>query len=138
MQMLLCRVMALGARMARPGEFSERAFLNNKLDLVQAEAIADLIESATGASARAAQRSLEGVFSQQVDELRTELIELRVFIEAALDFPDEEIDFLAGSDVLQRLDKAGSRLQTSAGPGPPGPVVARWYQYRHCRFAERG
>ena len=111
MQMLLASVMALGARAARPGEFSERAFLNNKLDLVQAEAIADLIESATDASARAAQRSLEGVFSQRVDELRTELIELRVFIEAALDFPDEEIDFLEGSDVLGRLDEASSRLQ---------------------------
>jgi tRNA modification GTPase len=111
MQMLLARVMALGARPARPGEFSERAFLNNKLDLVQVEAIADLIESATDASARAAQRSLEGVFSQRVDELRTELIELRVFIEAALDFPDEEIDFLEGSDVLERLDGASSRLQ---------------------------
>jgi tRNA modification GTPase len=71
--MLMSRVMALGARPARPGEFSERAFLNNKLDLVQAEAIADLIESATEASARAAQRSLEGVFSEQVNQLQQEL-----------------------------------------------------------------
>lgn len=111
MQMLLARVMELGARGARPGEFSERAFLNNKLDLVQAEAIADLIESATGASARAAQRSLEGVFSKKVNELREELINLRVFIEAALDFPDEEIDFLDGSDVVQRLDETDSQLK---------------------------
>lgn len=111
LQMLLTRVLSLGARAARPGEFSERAFLNNKMDLVQAESVADLIESATGASARAAQRSLEGVFSKQVNELREELIKLRVFIEAALDFPDEEIDFLSGSDVLQRLDDAGAHLQ---------------------------
>jgi len=102
MQMLMSRVMALGARAARPGEFSERAFLNNKIDLVQAEAIADLIESATEASARAAQRSLEGVFSDQVNQLQRDLIDLRVFVEAALDFPDEEIDFLADSDVLEK------------------------------------
>jgi tRNA modification GTPase len=99
LQMLMSRVMALGARQARAGEFSERAFLNNKLDLVQAEAIADLIESATVASARAAQRSFEGVFSEAVNKLQQELIDLRVFVEAALDFPDEEIDFLAESDV---------------------------------------
>jgi tRNA modification GTPase len=112
LQMLMTRIMALGARPARPGEFSERAFLNNKLDLVQAEAIADLIESGTEASARAAQRSLEGVFSDQVNKLQQELIDLRVFVEAAMDFPDEEIDFLADSDVLDRLDGAGDKLQT--------------------------
>ena len=111
MQMLLSRVLTLGARLAHAGEFSERAFLNNKLDLVQAEAIADLIESGTEASARAAQRSLEGVFSEQVNQLQQELIDLRVFVEAAMDFPDEEIDFLADSDVLERLDRAGHRLQ---------------------------
>jgi len=112
MQMLLSRVLSLGARMAHAGEFSERAFLNNKLDLVQAEAIADLIESSTAASARAAQRSLEGVFSDQVNQLQQELIDLRVFVEAAMDFPDEEIDFLTDSDVLERLVGAGQRLQT--------------------------
>jgi len=111
LQMLLTRVLSLGARPARPGEFSERAFLNNKLDLVQAEALADLIESATGSSARAAQRSLEGVFSRRVDKLHTELVELRVFVEATLDFPDEEIDFLTDSDVLERLDKVNEQLQ---------------------------
>lgn len=112
LQMLMTRVMALGARAARPGEFSERAFLNNKLDLVQVEAIADLIESGTEASARAAQRSLEGVFSDQVNQLQQELIDLRVFVEAAMDFPDEEIDFLADSDVLEKLGRAGDRLRT--------------------------
>jgi tRNA modification GTPase len=111
LQMLMSRVMALGARQARAGEFSERAFLNNKLDLVQAEAIADLIESATVASARAAQRSFEGVFSEAVNKLQLELIDLRVFVEAALDFPDEEIDFLAESDVLERLVRAGQHLR---------------------------
>ena len=110
MQMLMTRVLSLGARAARPGEFSERAFLNGKLDLVQAEAIADLIESGTEASARAAQRSLEGVFSEQVNKLQQELINLRVFVEAAMDFPDEEIDFLKDSDVLDRLGRAGEHL----------------------------
>jgi tRNA modification GTPase len=112
LQLLMERVLSLGARPARPGEFSERAFLNNKIDLVQAEAIADLIESGTRASARAAQRSLEGVFSEQVNTLQQELIDLRVFVEAAMDFPDEEIDFLVDSDVLERLDGAADRLKS--------------------------
>jgi len=112
LQMLMARVLELGARPARPGEFSERAFLNNKLDLVQVEAIADLIESATEASARAAQRSLEGAFSEAVNQLQRELIDLRVFVEAAMDFPDEEIDFLADSDVLEKLGGAGDHLNT--------------------------
>lgn len=123
LQMLMARVMALGARAARPGEFSERAFLNNKIDLVQAEAIADLIESATEASARAAQRSLEGVFSNQVNQLQRELIDLRVFVEAALDFPDEEIDFLADSDVLERLVRADSLLQGLADQAHQGQLL---------------
>ena len=123
LQMLLTRVLALGARPARPGEFSERAFLNNKIDLVQAEAIADLIESATEASARAAQRSLEGVFSKQVNQLQRELIDLRVFVEAALDFPEEEIDFLAESDVVDRLLSADKRLQDLADQAHQGQLL---------------
>lgn len=123
LQMLMSRVMALGARPARPGEFSERAFLNNKLDLVQAEAIADLIESATEASARAAQRSLEGVFSDQVNQLQQELIDLRVFVEAAMDFPDEEIDFLADSDVLEKLGSADKRLQALRDQAHQGQLL---------------
>ncbi len=110
LQRVLERLIQLGARAARPGEFSERAFLNDKLDLVQAEAIADLIDSGTQAAARAAQRSLQGVFSERVNSLRNTLMELRVFVEAAIDFPDEEIDFLAESDVLQRLDKVREQL----------------------------
>jgi tRNA modification GTPase len=123
LQMLMSRVMTLGARPARPGEFSERAFLNNKLDLVQAEAIADLIESATQASARAAQRSLEGVFSEQVNQLQQELIDLRVFVEAALDFPDEEIDFLADSDVLEKLVIVDERLQSLRDQAHQGQLL---------------
>jgi tRNA modification GTPase len=106
LQMMMRRVMELGARAARAGEFSERAFLNDKMDLTQAEAIADLISSGTEAAVRAAQRSLSGVFSQRVDQLQESLTRLRVFVEAAIDFPDEEIDFLADRDLLQRLQKA--------------------------------
>ena len=103
------RVLELGARRAQPGEFSRRAFLNDKLDLVQAEAIADLIDSGTDAAARAAQRSLQGEFSRRVHDLQEALTSLRVFVEAAIDFPDEEIDFLAESDVNERT--AGVRDQ---------------------------
>jgi len=104
------RVRELGARDAHPGEFSRRAFLNDKIDLVQAEAIADLIESGTDAAARAAQRSLQGAFSRRIHELQETLTDLRVFVEAAIDFPDEEIDFLAESDVLERCAAAVDRL----------------------------
>ncbi len=110
LQRVMERVMQLGARAARPGEFSERAFLNDKMDLVQAEAIADLIESGTDTAARAAQRSLQGVFSKRVNHLRAGLMQLRVFVEAAIDFPEEEIDFLAESDVLQQLDQTRKQL----------------------------
>ena len=123
LQMLLARVMELGARPARPGEFSERAFLNNKLDLVQVEAIADLIESGTEASARAAQRSLEGVFSEAVNTLQQALIDLRVFVEAAMDFPEEEIDFLADSDVLDRLGKADRHLEALLDQAHQGQLL---------------
>ena len=103
MDLLLQRVMELGARSARPGEFSERAFLNNKLDLAQAEAIADLIDSGTAQAARAAVRSLHGEFSRQVQALLEQLIGLRSYVEAAMDFPDEEIDFLAERQLADRL-----------------------------------
>jgi len=110
LQRLMRRVLSLGARAARPGEFSERAFLNDKLDLVQAEAIADLIDSGSDAAARAAQRSLQGVFSAQVHELQEALTSIRVFVEAAIDFPEEEIDFLAESDVVQQVKSAERHL----------------------------
>lgn len=93
----------LGARLARPGEFSERAFLNNKIDLTQAEAIADLIHADSLQAARSALRSLQGDFSKKINELLQALVELRKFVEAAIDFPEEEIDFIAESDVEYRL-----------------------------------
>ena len=102
--LLLQRVCELGARLARPGEFSERAFLNDKLDLAQAEAIADLIDSASEQSARAALRSLRGEFSARVQALTGALIELRTYVEAAMDFPDEELDLLGDGKVGERLN----------------------------------
>lgn len=101
--LILAQLTAWGARLARPGEFSERAFLNDKLDLAQAEAIADLIDSASHTAARYAVRSLRGDFSEAVNALVTELTRLRVYVEAALDFPDEDVDFLADQSVMDRL-----------------------------------
>jgi len=95
---------ALGARRAEPGEFSKRAFLNGKLDLAQAEAIADLIDSGTSQAARAALRSLSGSFSAAVTSLQEQLINLRLHVEAAIDFPEEEIDFLSDAALLQKID----------------------------------
>ncbi|HEX7035390.1 MAG TPA: tRNA uridine-5-carboxymethylaminomethyl(34) synthesis GTPase MnmE [Pseudomonadales bacterium] len=103
LQLVLDAVLARGARLARPGEFTERAFLNGKLDLAQAEAVADLIASASGAAARGAMRSLEGEFSRAVEALDRELLELRVHVEAAMDFPEEGEDFLAEGRVPERL-----------------------------------
>ncbi len=120
MDMLLRRVVELGARLARPGEFSERAFLNGKLDLAQAEATADLIESSTEAAVRSAVRTLQGHFSQRVRSLVDDLIRLRTFVEAALDFPDEDVDFLADSHVaadLRELLEQTRRIKASARQG---------------------
>jgi tRNA modification GTPase len=111
LDLLLARVLDLGARQARPGEFSERAFLNDKLDLAQAEAIADLIDSSTVSAARAATRSLQGEFSREVQALSQSLVELRTFVEAAIDFPEEEIDFLSDGEVQRRLDNVSQNLQ---------------------------
>jgi tRNA modification GTPase len=104
LDMLLSRALELGARGARPGEFSERAFLNGKLDLAQAEAVADLIEAGSETAARSALRSLEGEFSRRVHALVEGLTRLRLYVEAAIDFPEEEIDFLADERVLRELD----------------------------------
>ncbi len=117
---LLREVIALGARTARPGEFSERAFLNDKIDLAQAEAIADLIDSASEQAARSAVRSLSGEFSQRVQALVDALIELRIYVEAAIDFPDEEIDFLGDGRIAAALADLQQRLtevQASARQG---------------------
>ncbi|MES2917901.1 MAG: tRNA uridine-5-carboxymethylaminomethyl(34) synthesis GTPase MnmE [Pseudomonadota bacterium] len=120
MDLLLRRVLALGARMARPGEFSERAFLNDRLDLAQAEAIADLIDAGSEAAARSAVRSLEGVFSQKVSALVEGLIHLRMYVEAAIDFPDEDVDFLSDGHVeteLRGLMTALADVQAQARQG---------------------
>jgi len=102
LNMLQRRVVGLGATYARPGEFTERAFLNNKLDLVQAEAVVDLIDSVSEQAARCAHRSLQGEFSERINILLDTLINLRVYVEGALDFPEEEIDFIADEAVLAR------------------------------------
>lgn len=111
LDMLLQRVLSLGPRMARPGEFTERAFLNNKLDLSQAEAVSDLITSGSQAAARAAVKSLQGEFSTRVHELTEELTGLRIYIEAALDFPEEEIDFLASDEMRERATNLRSSFK---------------------------
>src|SRR5262245_24355835 len=104
MDLLLARAVELGARIAAPGEFSQRAFLNDKLDLAQAEAIADLIDSGSAAAARAALRSLQGDFSTAVHSLTEAVIETRLHVEAAIDFPEEEADFLADSALQSRIE----------------------------------
>lgn len=104
LDMLLKRCIELDVRIAKPGEFSERAFLNGKLDLAQAEAIADLIDSTSEEAAKSALRSLQGDFSKLINQLLTQLIELRVYVEAALDFPEEEVDFLADKAITDRLE----------------------------------
>lgn len=105
LNMLLKRVISLGAYMARPGEFTEQAFLNNKLDLAQAEAVADLIASSTEQSVRSAQKSMQGVFSKQINQLIVALTDLRIYVEATIDFVDEEIDFLGDGVVKHRIIK---------------------------------
>jgi tRNA modification GTPase len=110
MQMLLARCLDLGARLAEPGEFTRRAYLNGKLDLAQAEAVVDLIDAASTTAARCAVRSLQGEFSKEVHALVAQLTELRALLEATLDFPDEEIDFLKAADAFGRLDRLQQRL----------------------------
>ena len=121
MDMLLRRILQIpGVRTARPGEFSERAFLNDKLDLAQAEAIADLIEASSEQAARSALQSLQGEFSRRVDELVEGLIRLRIYVEAAIDFPEEEIDFLSDGKVATDLRNIMAELhqvQTEARQG---------------------
>jgi tRNA modification GTPase len=120
MALLIDAVVSLGGRHAGPGEFSKRAFLNDKLDLIQAEAIADLIGSGTSQAARAALRSLSGAFSATVESLRAQLTKLRLHVEAAIDFPEEEIDFLADENLIARIDDCNAafeaiRLEARAG-----------------------
>ncbi|AMO38087.1 tRNA uridine-5-carboxymethylaminomethyl(34) synthesis GTPase MnmE [Thauera humireducens] len=110
MQMLLERCLELGARLAEPGEFTRRAFLNGKLDLAQAESVADLIEASTAAAARSAVRSLSGRFSDEIRRIVDALIDLRMLVEATLDFPEEEIEFLERARAMPRLDEIREHL----------------------------
>ncbi|MDB5847182.1 MAG: tRNA uridine-5-carboxymethylaminomethyl(34) synthesis GTPase MnmE [Rhodoferax sp.] len=114
LQLLLARCLEAGAsvgvRVAQPGEFTERAFLNDKIDLAQAEAVADLIDASTEAAARSASRSLSGAFSSEIHTLRDALIKLRMLVEATLDFPEEEIDFLRQADAHGQLDRLQQQL----------------------------
>ena len=119
---------SLGARQALPGEFSRRAFLNDKLDLVQAEAIADLIGSGTAQAARAALRSLSGTFSKAVDALAEQLIRLRMHVEAAIDFPEEEIDFLSDERLLERVDECERAFDALMSSARQGRVLRDGYQ----------
>lgn len=123
MDLLLKQVLSLGARPARPGEFSERAFLNDKMDLVQAEAVADLIDSASEQAARLAVRSLQGEFSQRVSLLVEKLTDLRMFVESAIDFPEEEIDFLADGQVHSQLEDIQQSLESTLHAAQQGNLL---------------
>jgi len=123
MDMLLKACLGLGARQAKPGEFSERAFLNGKIDLTQAEAIADLIASQSATAARSASRSLQGEFSDKVAQLLTDLIELRIYVEAALDFPEEEIDFLSDGIVAAKLKDLKQTLNATIDNARQGQLL---------------
>jgi len=120
MDMLVRRVVELGARLARPGEFTERAFLNDKVDLAQAEAVADLIEAGSAQAARAAMRSLQGEFSAEIHQLVELLTGLRVHVEAAIDFPDEDVEILSSPEVTSRMaaiEERFARITKAAGQG---------------------
>ena len=114
MDLLVARTLELGARLARPGEFTERAYHNDKLDLVQAEAIADLISAGSAEAARAALRSLSGVFSHEIQGLAARVMELRASVEAAIDFPDEDAEFLATPEVRDRLAEINAQFAAIA------------------------
>lgn len=120
---LLQRCLQLGARMARPGEFSERAFLNDKLDLAQAEAIADLIDASSAQAARCAVRSLQGEFSRLVNDLVDQTIQIRIYVEAAIDFPEEEIDFLADERLAANLVRLSNELAETLSKAQQGSLL---------------
>jgi tRNA modification GTPase len=121
--LLLKRLLELGCRMARPGEFSERAFLNGKIDIAQAEAIADLIDAGTTAAARAAVRSMQGEFSARIHALQARITELRLAVEAAIDFPDEELDFLPGSALGHSIGEILSGFESITAAARQGALL---------------
>ena len=110
LQIILSRCLSLGARQAAPGEFTRRAYLNDKMDLAQAEAVADVINAATSEAAKSAMRSLSGEFSNRINSLLQRLVELRMFVEACLDFPEEEIDFISQGNVKQKIEGVQAEL----------------------------
>jgi tRNA modification GTPase len=125
LQLLLARCLQAlpGARLADPGEFTQRAYLNDKLDLAQAEAVADLIDASTEAAARSAGRSLTGAFSAEVDALVQRLVRLRLLVEATLDFPEEEIDFLEKADARGQLDAIDTAVQATLARARQGALL---------------
>lgn len=123
MQILLARCIELGARQAAPGEFTQRAFLNEKLDLAQAEAVADVINAATVEAAKSAVRSLSGEFSSAVNQLLKQLVELRMYVEACLDFPEEEIDFITQGHVVEKITHNQQVLDSIFGKAKQGVLL---------------
>lgn len=128
LQLLLHRCLELGARIAQPGEFTRRAFLNDKLDLLQAESVADLIEANTAEAAQSAMRSLSGEFSQKINTLVSKLIHLRTLVEATLDFPEEEIDFIKITDASNRLTELQTQLNALLTNAKQGQVLREGLQ----------
>lgn len=124
LDLLLKAIVSCGARLAEAGEFSQRAFFNDKLDLVQAEAISDLINSTSEQAARSALRSLQGEFSKQIDDIVADLIGLRMYVEAAIDFPEEEVDFLSESNVLEQVDNLIATLSELINNANQGALLA--------------
>ncbi len=123
LSLLLKRVLALGARQAGPGEFSQRAFLNERMDLVQAEAVADLIDAASEAAVRAANRSLSGAFSSAVEDLQERMTHCRMWVESAIDFPEEEIDFLADRQLLALVEALEAQFDQVLAQAREGKVL---------------
>ena len=123
MHMLLKAVLSLGVRMARPGEFSERAFLNDKIDLVQAEAIADVISSGSEQAVLASQRALKGEFSSRINHILELLIQTRIWVESAIDFPEEEIDFLADTQLRDQMNQLNKTLTDTLRQTQTGVVL---------------
>jgi tRNA modification GTPase len=123
MQILLARCIELGARQAEPGEFTRRAYLNEKIDLAQAEAVADVINAATAEAAKSAVRSLSGEFSQRINALLLKLIELRMYVEACLDFPEEEIDFITQGRVAEKLEAITAELKSVFAKAKQGSLL---------------
>lgn len=123
MQILLARCIALGARQAEPGEFTRRAYLNDKMDLAQAEAVADVINAATIEAAKSAVRSLSGEFSQRINTLLSKLVDLRMYVEACLDFPEEEIDFITQGRVADKLDAIIAEMRSVFAKAKQGSLL---------------